>query len=395
MRMLLALFAALLLTAASPQDITSPTITRAADDRVVINPYAGIFEGDGIVLKSRRSSDNRRFYTGMLEIDGREFTFRAEQDNQALLGAFNAGGETRFFSAAPDETAQKLDLEIERERTELLRTAINYQPDADAPAEQTIVMPRADRLRRVEHGFEAAIPEGFRILEGGEDGYLLGSGQVPGILAIIPNGNLTEDSLATIAESGYLDPMISVTPTGEADTLQLEGGAGISIPVAGQMQGREVIGRLGVFAGDDGQGLLVLGAAQGELWPRLAPYAEFFLTNFQFIPLDMSAISSRWELLLKGKKLSYLNYRDSEYGSYNQKIDLHLCEDGAARRVLIEGTTGAETITTGRWAVTVSRGKAQLQLTLDGETEERPLELLDGKTHLGGVRWYRTTADCD
>ncbi len=252
-----------------------------------------------------------------------------------------------------------------------------------------------------ELGFSIHIDETFSPRPTEDDGlYVFDSADGRGRITILNRPGLSMEAVRESAIEGYRDEDVELTARGAATECRPDNGWGMTVPVSGIVGQQSVVGILGGFVGDQGQGFLVLIAASPGDWPRLRPRAEPLFASIAFGRYTGGAEAARWRRYLQGKRLAYR----STYDGGSSREDYYLCSDGRFLRsrgthdfadapgVSVFGQSQRRGA--GGWRIQSIEGETYLIFEYDdGRRENARLEDRNGKTLLNGSRYYVVESD--
>lgn len=260
-------------------------------------------------------------------------------------------------------------------------------------------------------GLRFEVPLGWQA-QLSEQGYVMGSAAVPGVVLILPHGYTSIAQLKQ-ASAVPLDDGAGTRLSFSTVREALDGRA-LTGTVQGEMQGQPVSGDIVALVNERGPGVMVMAlveqAQYDHRYPRLAMTVA---RSIRFTAPQVGDQIAQWQSALRNARLAYLSsYHSSgpSYGGYSTgggysaREEIHLCGDGhftySNDSSLSVDTGGAfasgqgSDAGQGRWEVKSDiHGRPVMRLVFnDGSTSEYVLTLENGKTYLNGTRYFRTFA---
>ena len=245
------------------------------------------------------------------------------------------------------------------------------------------------------YGFSIELARDFKLSSEQGDVLFFKSPDRAGTVIIRPRPGLSLSNVQAAMRNGFESKVITLTPIGAPMTLDVVGGQGMAMEVAGRLEGKEVRGTMaGIFGGDQ-QGYVVLVGSVKERWMGFENSALTMLNSFSVNPVERGYEYERWQQRLIGKGLvfvrGYGNYHVgggvvSEYqfcrdGTYKQRSDTYDTYSGAWRRGSYSTTSKGK----GTWQVQYRDRLPLLTMYSKNGSQNLPITDKEGYVFLGGA----------
>jgi len=176
-------------------------------------------------------------------------------------------------------------------------------------------------------------------------------------------------SLSTVQarlRNGLNTESITIKPTGSPETLQLQGAQGLIMEAGGNLQGREIFGKLAGIFGPNGQGYMILIGSVSGRWPGFQGTADRMIDSFKVMPAQPGFEHERWVYRLSGTHLVYYNLQGNYIHGAAYAEEYHFCPDRTFRSRFNAAQTQADgwrqyTSSTGR------KSKGDWRVSYDGD----------------------------
>ena len=358
--------------------------------------FSGTFSNQQIQLSLQSQYDQ---YTGQVQMEGQTFPVTAKS-----ISANQLSGSYDYFGIAVPFTAvlqgQVLTIYSDGGNVQLKKIETPNSGAASGLASAT----NNGLLQNDDWGMAFTPPPSWQ-LKGAEDGYLMGSNKITGLLIILPHEASNLDELRQEASKGLNEgPGTSLQLEGPLDNFGENGLKGI---FTGMLQGEQAKACVIGLVSKAGTGATIMAITTPEKFsPSHIEQAELLAKNIRFYKPKTSPMAQNWKEKLNGCKLSYFDrYSSGSYGGYTTEIKMDLCPQGYFRYGMEDETVinsnpgtlnGGYSMQYGKgsgtWKVKGSGNKVKLVLNFyNGEVYEYELSSNEkGQTFLNGKRYLRT-----
>lgn len=220
----------------------------------------------------------------------------------------------------------------------LLMVALNLlNPNFSAHAAEPETTPRFEVQEHTNiytdrtFGFSLQLPNDFRLSSEQGDLLFFQSPERSGTMIIRTVPGLSLSTVQASLRNGLNAESITIKPTGSPETLQLEGAQGLMMDAGGNMQGREIFGKLAGVFGPNGQGYMILIGSVKERWLGFKGTADRMLESFSVIKAQPGFEHERWVFRLSGTHLVYYNQQGNYIRGEAYAEEYHFCRDRTYR----------------------------------------------------------------
>lgn len=255
-------------------------------------------------------------------------------------------------------------------------------------------------------GIAFHIPQGWMAEE--VDGtVVMASEGTPGVIFLTTHEIKDMATLRANAMEGLsIEENVLLRPDGAAEDLRNDV---VAVRYRGMVQLMPTRGYGIGMLNPHGEGLSIVALCAEELWSdALERTAQSIMRSTEFKKVQAGPEAQRWIQHLKGSRLSYFERYSSQGnggsvgGGYSSEQRIDLCDGWFSIVGTSSVSMGGDAVSGhasggkrghGTWDVVPGPdGRQVLRLTHhDGERNMFTLEEREGKLHLNGVRWFRTT----
>ena len=176
-------------------------------------------------------------------------------------------------------------------------------------------------------GFSLELPKDFRLSSEQGDLLYFQSPERNGTMIVRTVPGLSLRTVQARLRSGLHAEAITINPTGSPETLQLEGAQGWMMDAGGNIQGRELLGKLAGIFGPNGQGYMVLIGSVHERWIGFRSTANKMIGSFKVTKAQPGFEHERWEFRLSGAHLVHYGKQGNYTSGAIYAQDYHFCRD--------------------------------------------------------------------
>jgi hypothetical protein len=180
-------------------------------------------------------------------------------------------------------------------------------------------------------GFSLELPKDFRLSSEQGDLLYFQSPERNGTMIVRTVPGLSLRTVQARLRNGLNAEAITIKPTGSPETLQLQGAQGLMMDAGGNMQGRELFGKLAGIFGPNGQGYMVLIGSVRERWLGFQSTANKMVRSFKVIKAQPGFEHERWEYRLSGAHLVHYGQQGNYVSGSVYAEEYHFCRDRTFR----------------------------------------------------------------
>ena len=176
-------------------------------------------------------------------------------------------------------------------------------------------------------GFSLELPKDFRLSSEQGDLLYFQSPKRKGTMIVRTVPGLSLRTVQDRLRNGLHAEAISINPTGSPESLQLQGAQGLMMDAGGNIQGRELLGKLAGIFGPNGQGYMVLIGSVHERWIGFRNTANNMIDSFKVTRAQPGFEHERWEYRLAGAHLLHYGKQGNYTNGAIYAQEYHFCRD--------------------------------------------------------------------
>lgn len=180
-------------------------------------------------------------------------------------------------------------------------------------------------------GFSLELPKDFRLSSEQGDLLYFQSPERKGTMIVRTVPGLSLRTVQDRLRNGLHAETITINPTGSPESLQLQGAQGLMMDAGGNIQGRELLGKLAGIFGPDGQGYMVLIGSVHERWIGFRNTANRMISSFKVTRAQPGFEHERWEYRLAGAHLLHYGKQGNYTNGAVYAQEYHFCRDRTFR----------------------------------------------------------------